>query len=146
MDTRGHGGHKGHRGTEGTQGTRRHTRGHRGHRGHGGHKGTRGDTRGHKGTQGIRGTRGTQGDTRGHRGHKGHKGTTFATVRMPVHTTTKSGRNLSTMWRSTFEIGAAQLCFVTEIAPKSPFLCVNGRPFWYGFRSCARGLELSAKV
>ena len=31
------------------------------------------------------------------------------------------------------EIGLAQLRKVTEVAPKSLFLCVNRRPFLYGF-------------
>ena len=45
-------------------------------------------------------------------------------------------QNLSDIiWRSTFEIGAAQLRSAAEIAPKSPFLCVNR--IWYGF-SCRR--------
>ena len=34
--------------------------------------------------------------------------------------------------------GAAQLRFVTEIVPKSPFLCVNRSPVWYGFRAGAK--------
>ena len=38
---------------------------------------------------------------------------------------------------STFEFGAAQLRFVTELAPKSPFLCVNKIPIWYDFRASA---------
>ena len=42
--------------------------------------------------------------------------------------------HLSDMWRSTFEISAAQLRSVTESAPKSPFLCVNRSPIRYGFR------------
>ena len=41
-------------------------------------------------------------------------------------------QNLSDIiWRSTFEIGAAQLRSAAEIAPKSPLLCVNR--IWYGF-------------
>ena len=36
--------------------------------------------------------------------------------------------NLSNMRCSIFEISAVQLPFVTEIAPKSPFLCVNRSP------------------
>ena len=31
----------------------------------------------------------------------------------------------SDMWLSTLEISMAQLCFITEFAQKSPFLCVN---------------------
>ena len=40
----------------------------------------------------------------------------------------KNGRNLSDMSRSTFKIGAAQLRFVPEITPKSPFVCEQKRP------------------
>ena len=36
------------------------------------------------------------------------------------------------------EIGAAQIRSVTEIAPKSPFLCVNRNTIRYWFRSGAR--------
>ena len=32
------------------------------------------------------------------------------------------------LWLSTFEMCPAQLCCVTEIEPKSPFLCMNRRP------------------
>ena len=42
--------------------------------------------------------------------------------------------NPSDMWRFTFEIwGAAQLSSFTDIAPKSPFLCVNRSPIWCDF-------------
>ena len=37
-------------------------------------------------------------------------------------------QNLSDMWLSTLEIGAAQLRPDTEIVPKSPFLCLNRSP------------------
>ena len=40
--------------------------------------------------------------------------------------------HLSDMWLSTLEFGSAQLRFVTEIAPKSPFLCENRSPSRYG--------------
>ena len=43
---------------------------------------------------------------------------------------------LSDIWFSTEEMGAAQIHTVTEIAPKSPFSCVNRSPARYG--SCAR--------
>ena len=43
---------------------------------------------------------------------------------------------LSDIWLSTEEMGAAQIHTVTEIAPKSPFSCVNRSPARYG--SCAR--------
>ena len=47
-------------------------------------------------------------------------------------------QNLSDMKHSTFEIGATQLCCVTEIAPKSPFLCVNRSLIRYDFRAGAK--------
>ena len=37
-------------------------------------------------------------------------------------------QNFSDMSRSTFKVGVAQLQSVTEIAPKSPFLCVQPCP------------------
>ena len=43
-------------------------------------------------------------------------------------------QNLSDMCRSTSEIGAALLRSVTEIAPKSPFLCVNRSLVWFSRR------------
>ena len=49
--------------------------------------------------------------------------------------------HLSDMWLSTLEIGAAQLRTVTEIAPKSPFLCVNRSPIRYGFRAGAKAVR-----
>ena len=43
---------------------------------------------------------------------------------------------------STLEIGAAQLRSVAEIAPKSPFLCVNRSPSVpYGFSACAKAIR-----
>ena len=47
-------------------------------------------------------------------------------------------QNLSDMKHSTFEIGAAQLCNVSEIAPKSPFLFVNRSPIRYDFCAGAK--------
>ena len=47
-------------------------------------------------------------------------------------------QNLSDMKHSTFEIGAAQLCDVSEIAPKSPFSCVKRSPIRYDFRAGAK--------
>ena len=44
------------------------------------------------------------------------------------------------IWSSTFEIGATQLRSVTEIAPKSPFLRVNGNPIRYAFRAGAKSV------
>ena len=34
---------------------------------------------------------------------------------------------------------------VTEIAPKSRFLCVNRSPIQYGFRACANAMRYSVK-
>ena len=47
----------------------------------------------------------------------------------------ESCEHLSDMWLSTLEIGAARLNVVTKIAPKSPFLCVNGCPVRCGIRA-----------
>ena len=52
-------------------------------------------------------------------------------------------QNLSDMWRSTIEIGAEQIRSVTEIAPKSPFSCVNRIPVRYGFRTDAKAIRHS---
>ena len=50
----------------------------------------------------------------------------YGTVHTCSHCTDQSETtNLSDKWRSFFEIGAAQLRPVTEIAPKSPFFCVE---------------------
>ena len=48
----------------------------------------------------------------------------------------------------TLEIGAAQLCSVTEMAPKSPFLWVNRSPIWYGFRAsaCAKATRYGVNI
>ena len=51
--------------------------------------------------------------------------------------------HLSNMWLSSLEIGAAQLRSVTEIAPKTPFLCVNRSPIWYGFRAGTKAIRYS---
>ena len=50
--------------------------------------------------------------------------------------------NLSNMRYSIFEISAVQLPFVTEIAPKSLFLCENRSPIRYGFRSGVKATTL----
>ena len=46
-------------------------------------------------------------------------------------------QNLSDMWRSTFEIGTAQLRSVTKMAAKSLLLRVNRIPIRYDFRAGA---------
>ena len=50
------------------------------------------------------------------------------------------------MLRSALEICAAQLRSVTEIAPKSPFLCVNRSPIQYGFRAGAKAIRYSVNI
>ena len=47
-------------------------------------------------------------------------------------------QNLSDVKHSTFEIATAQLRNITEIAPKSPFLCVNRSPIRYDFHVGAK--------
>ena len=50
------------------------------------------------------------------------------------------------MWLSTLLIRAAQLRSVTEIAPKSPFLCVNRSPIRYGFCAGAKAIRYSVNT
>ena len=53
----------------------------------------------------------------------------------------------SHMWRTTFVIGTSQLLSETEIAPKSPFLCVNRSPsVQYGFPAGARAIRDSMNI
>ena len=47
------------------------------------------------------------------------------------------------MRRSIFEIGAAQLRSVREIAPPQPFLCVNRSPIRYDFHGGAKVIRYS---
>ena len=47
------------------------------------------------------------------------------------------------MWLSTLEMGAAQHLAFAEIAPKSPFICVNRSPIRYGFCACAKAILYS---
>ena len=54
--------------------------------------------------------------------------------------------HLSDMQLSTLEIGAAQLRSVTEIAPKSPLLCVNRSPIRYGFRAGAKDIQYNVNI
>ena len=59
---------------------------------------------------------------------------TSAMGRIGVHTAPKKAQNqLSDMWRSTFEINAAQLRSFTEVAPPQPLSSVNS-PIRYDFR------------
>lgn len=53
---------------------------------------------------------------------------------------------LSDMWLSTEEIGAVQLCFATEIMPKSTFLCENRSAIRYGFHASAKAIWLRVKT
>ena len=49
-------------------------------------------------------------------------------------------------WLSTLQIGEAQLHSVTNIAPKSCFLCVNQSPIRYGFRAGAKAICYSVNI
>ena len=49
-------------------------------------------------------------------------------------------------WLSTLQIGEAQLHSVTNIAPKSRFLCVNQSPIRYGFRAGAKAICCSVNI
>ena len=42
--------------------------------------------------------------------------------------------------------GAVQLRSLTKIAPKSPFLCVNRIPIWYGFRASTKAIWKSGNI
>ena len=55
-------------------------------------------------------------------------------------------KNLSDIWRNTLKVGAAEFHSVTEIAPKSPFLCVNRSLIRYGFRAGARTIRYTNSV
>ena len=55
-------------------------------------------------------------------------------------------RHLSDMWLSPLEIGAPQPRFDTEIAPRSPFLCVNRGPLQCGFRPGAKDILYRLKI
>ena len=48
--------------------------------------------------------------------------------------------HLSYTWLFSLELGTAQLRPGTEIAPKSPFLCMNRRPIRYGFHASAKAI------
>ena len=68
---------------------------------------------------------------------------TSATVRIPVHTATRSGKNLSGMyWRIHFQIVASHLRSVTEISPKSPFYKCEKKPHPAWFRVSAQSYQL----
>ena len=47
---------------------------------------------------------------------------------------------------SIFEISATQLRFLTEIALKLPFLCVNRRPTSYGFSAGAKAIRYTVNI
>ena len=44
------------------------------------------------------------------------------------------------------DIGAAQLCSVTEIAPKTPFLCVNRSSIRYVFHAGPRAIQYKVRT
>ena len=51
------------------------------------------------------------------------------------------------MWLSTLKIAAAQLLSaVTEIAPKSPFLCMYRSPMRYGFCGGAKAIQYAVNM
>ena len=54
--------------------------------------------------------------------------------------------HLSDMLHTTLEISVTQLRPVTEIAAKSPFLCVNRSPIQYGFPAGAKAIQCSNEV
>ena len=58
----------------------------------------------------------------------------------------RNSRSLSDMWRSTSEIGAAQLRSFTEIAPKTPFLFMNRSSIRYGFIVCVRAIQYNVNI
>ena len=60
---------------------------------------------------------------------------TSAAIRIPVHTATKSNRDLSDMWWSICKTDGGQLRSVKVIAPKSRFSCVNRSPTRYERRA-----------
>ena len=45
-----------------------------------------------------------------------------------------------------FRDNAGQLRTVTEMAPKSPFLCVNRSPLRYGFHAGAKTIRYRANI
>ena len=55
-------------------------------------------------------------------------------------------QNLFDMRRCTFDIGVAQLPSVTEIAPKSQFLCVKRSLKRYNFRVGARAIRYGVNI
>ena len=65
---------------------------------------------------------------------------TSAKVRMVFTLHQSMAQNLSDMSRY-FETGEAQFRSVTEIAPKSPFLCVNRRPTRYDSCGGAKAIQ-----
>ena len=77
---------------------------------------------------------------------------TSATVVIDVHAAAKYGTKplQYVLSHNTFEIVAAQLCAVTETAPKTQFLCVNRgpNPVWFSWRrkSFPEYCEYSLKV
>ena len=54
--------------------------------------------------------------------------------------------HLSDMWLSTFEISAAQLHSVTEIAPLEPLLCVTRSPIRYDFRGDTKAIRYIVSI
>ena len=64
-------------------------------------------------------------------------------VRTHVHKAPKSGKETFPICGDPFSTSAPlQLRCVTEIGPKSAFLCVNRSAIWYGFRASAKSIHL----
>ena len=51
-----------------------------------------------------------------------------------------------TLWRSTFEIGAAQLRSVTDFPPQQPFLCVKRSRILYDSRGGANAIRYHVNI
>ena len=71
---------------------------------------------------------------------------TSSTVRIPLHTTTKSGTEKPIRYGTNYfqdRRSVAHLRFVTEFAPKSLLVCVNRSPIRYGFHAGAKDIRYS---
>ena len=59
---------------------------------------------------------------------------------------TSSAAPISFLMVRPLEIGLAQLRKVTEVTPKSLFLCVNRRPFLYGFSAGSKAIRFRDRL
>ena len=64
---------------------------------------------------------------------------------MFIHTIVDS-MNTCLIWFSNWEIGAVQLCSVTEIAPPQLFVFVNRSPIQYDFRGDRKALRYCVNI